>query len=180
MSDIINYAREVYFKLPKDPETGTNKIVPIRGMYVTGEYKPPEYIEPVLHLLSVKTNRATIQDYVEKSVNHYSGTSHHLYDIDANDTYRIDWYTSKTAPNQFASTTHHLYDVDADDTYRIDWYKSKSINHYSSTSHHLFDTDSDSSFTIVNKPIGIYGSQPEPILRLIELNVSGVTIEDAT
>ena len=180
MSDVINNAREVYYRLPKDLATGTNKIVPIRGMYVTGEYKPPEYIEPVLQLLSVKTNKANIVDYVEKSVSHYSSTSHHLYDVDADDTQRIDWYTSKTAPNQVGSTTHHLFDVDADDTQRIDWYKSKSVSHYSSTTHHLFDVNSDSTFSIINKSSAIYGSQPEPILRIIEMNVSGLTVEDVT
>ena len=108
------------------------------------------YIEPVLQLLSVKTNKANIVDYVEKSVSHYS------------------------------STSHHLFDVDADDTQRIDWYKSKSVSHYSSTTHHLFDVNSDSTFSIINKSSAIYGSQPEPILRIIEMNVSGLTVEDVT
>ena len=150
MPDIISYATEVYYSF-RDDDTHTKKMVPIRGMYVTGEYTPPEYIDPALCILEFKTNNVTIENYVEKSVDYEMGSSHHLFDIDVDDSFDIVAYSKATAPDQTDGTTHHLFDLSVTPTFIID---SKSNEECS--------------------------SQPEPILRLIEFNVSTPTIEDVS
>lgn len=179
MADRLSNAKQVYYSF-RDPTTGTIKIVPVRGVYVTGEWKPPSYIEPTLNLLHIKTNHSTIEDFTEKTESPISTASHHLYDIDLDATFRIDLYTTDTAPNQMGTATHHLYDIDLDATFYIEEYQSTvAPNQIGTATHHLYDVD-------ISNDIGTYtvhpkinaGSQPEPILRLIELNVSGVTIEN--
>ena len=150
MPDIISYATEVYYSF-RDDDTHTKKMVQIRGMYVTGEYTPPEYIDPGLCILEFKTNHVTIEDYAEKSVNYETGSSHHLYDIDINGSFDIVAYSKTTAPDQTDGTTHHLFDLSVTPTFIIDLKSNEKC-----------------------------GSQPEPILRLIEFNVSTPTIEDVS
>ena len=148
MPDTISYAKEVYYAF-RDEETGTKQLVPVRGVYVTGEYKPPEYVEPILRVLEFKTNHPLIEDYIESSSRTKSGSSHHLYDIDLDATFVIEAYQSTNVPPQKEGSSHHLYDISVDPTYVI---------------------------SAKTKVIG--GSQPEPILRMIEFNVSSATIED--
>ena len=146
MPDIINNAKEVYYSFRDDH--GDRHMVPVRGVYVTGEYKPPSYVEPMLRLVSIKTTHPKIEEYTEVSKSHTSDTTQHLYDVDIDDVFRIDWYSSKSTSNT-DDTSHHLYDVDIDDYFQ---------------------------FTI--NPRTIKGSQPEPILRLVEVNINKCIVED--
>lgn len=178
MPDIISYAKEVYYAF-RDEETGTKQLVPVRGVYVTGEYKPPEYVEPILRLLEFKTNHPLIEDYIETSATTKSGSSHHLYDIDLDATFVVEAYTQATAPAQKQGSSHHLYDINVDATFVIEPYQSTTTppQKHGST-HHLYDIIVDPTCVISVKTTVIGGSQPEPILRMIEFNVSSATIED--
>ena len=146
MPDIINNAKEVYYSFRDDH--GDRHMVPVRGVYVTGEYKPPSYVEPMLRLVSIKTTHPKIEEYTEVSKSHTSDTNHHLYDVDIDDVFRIDWYSSKSTSNT-DDTSNHLYDVDIDDY-----------------------------FQFTSNPRTIKGSQPEPILRLVEVNINKCIVED--
>jgi hypothetical protein len=180
MPDIISYATEVYYSF-RDDDTHTKKMVPIRGMYVTGEYTPPEYIDPALCILEFKTNNVTIENYVEKSVDYEMGSSHHLFDIDVDDSFDIVAYSKATAPDQTDGTTHHLFDIDVDDSFDIVAYsKATAPDQTDGTTHHLFDLSVAPTFIIDSKSNEECSSQPEPILRLIEFNVSTPTIEDVS
>lgn len=179
MPDILTYAKEVYQKTPRDTH-GESKVVPIRGMYVTGVWQPPEYVEPILQLLSFKRNHCRIQDYIETTKSHTSDTTHHLYDVSINTAFRIDYYSTATAPAQTHDTTHHLYDVSINPTFRMDYYTTISASQTHDTTHHLLDIIINDTHPTINCPRDIGGSHPEPILRLIEFNCSGITIEDIT
>ena len=178
MPDIISYAKEVYYAF-RDEETGTKQLVPVRGVYVTGEYKPPEYVEPILRLLEFKTNHPLIEDYIESSATTKSGSSHHLYDIDLDATFVVEAYSQATAPTQKQGSSHHLYDINVDPTFVIEPYQSTTAPaQKQGSTHHLYDIIVDPTYVISVKTKVIGGSQPEPILRMIEFNVSSATIED--
>lgn len=177
MSDTISNAKEIYYSF-RD-EQGVRKLTPVRGVYVTGEWKPPMYMEPILQVLEFKTNKCLIQEYIETNKTVTSDTSHHLYDVDIDSSFRIDVYSTATAPTQTHDTTHHLYDVDIDSRFHIDYYQTTNVpTQTHDTTHHLYDVEIDGSFQIVPKSTCIGGSFPEPILRVIEYNVTAVTIED--
>ena len=42
---------------------GKHKIVPVQGVYVTGEHRPPYYNEAGVHILSLSTQPATVNDF---------------------------------------------------------------------------------------------------------------------
>lgn len=179
MGNSLSYAKEVYYHF-RD-EHGEAKVVPVRGVYVTGEFKPPMYFEPILRLLEVNANHPTIEDYIETSYTQTVSSSHHLYDMDLNTTFRVDEYTTGKIDDQKISTTHHLFDFDLDTTFHTeDFYTTSIPNQTMSTTHHLFDFDLDPTYSAIDYTRIIAGSQPEPMLRMIEFDTNTSTITDET
>ena len=148
MSSTLTNAREIYYA-SRNSETNERRIIPVRGVYVADEYKSPLYAEPILRVLEFNTNHCLIEDYTEAQESINNGSSHHLYDIIVDASFTIELYTQAKAPNQLQGSSHHLYDIIVDSTCDI---SLKSENHE--------------------------GSQPEPILRIIEFNTPNSTIED--
>ena len=178
MSDVISYAKEVYYRFRDDQ--GTAKVVPIRGMYVTGEYKPPLYTNPIIHMLSLTTAHPLIEDYIETKRTASTKASHHLYDVSLNPTFRIDYYTTAKAPNAYAKASHHLYDVDIDPTYRVDYYTTINKSSNAKGSHHLYDVSINPSYSFSTKYTDEKSSQPEPIIRLALLSATSPIITNET
>lgn len=179
MSDVISYAKEVYYKF-RDEETGTAHVVPIRGMYVTGEYKPPLYAEPIVRMVSLTTRHPVIEEYIERNINTYNSGSHHLFDVSLDATFRIDEYSSATAPNQYASGSHHMFDVDLDPSIHIDYYSTSSKSITAEGSHHLFDASIDPTYVLTDQITQIKSSQPEPIIRFVLMTSNHPTITNET
>lgn len=60
-------SKEVY----KHLATGTHEkesIVAVKGVYVTGEYRPPYYIDAGLHISGITTQSAVVKNYTTTSV----------------------------------------------------------------------------------------------------------------
>ena len=60
-------SKEVY----KHLATGTHEkesIVAVKGVYVTGEYRPPYYIDAGLHISGITTQSAVVKNYTTASV----------------------------------------------------------------------------------------------------------------
>lgn len=177
MGNSLNYAKEVYYHFRN--EHGEAKVVPVRGVYVTEEFKPPMYFEPILRLHEVNTNHCTIEDYIETTIKQTVPTSHHLYDMSFYATYRMTSYTQASIPNQRITTTHHLYDMSFYPTFSIYEYTQQKLpNQVTPTTHHLYDMTFMHSNNVRFHTKVSMGSQPEPLIRLIELDVGTSTIED--
>ena len=54
---------EVYKKPPKDLHD-RNEIIPVRGLYISGQYRPPYYAEPALHLTGFTSSSATVNSLI--------------------------------------------------------------------------------------------------------------------
>lgn len=57
-------SKEVYKKLKYDLHD-RNEIVAVRGVYVSGEYRPPYYNEPILRIYEMSSRHATVVDFRE-------------------------------------------------------------------------------------------------------------------
>ena len=174
MSDWIDYASEVYYKIPRGPD-GLNKIVPVRGVYVTGEWKPPVYIDPCVQVVEITGAPALVETYTTANADTYdpTATSLHLYDAYINtDDYKITWYTRgyNNQTDKHGSSIH-LIDIDIDATVSADWYSrgrnSQTDKHGSSI--HLIDVDIDPGIVTVDYPTKRGGNLPEPMVRMTEL-----------
>ena len=173
MGDILTNAKEIYFKPDKNPITGANYIVPVRGVYVTGEYKPPMDIEPILHLKSITAGEMPYANLIDSTLSYTERSSVHLYDIDVYSDFYITNYSSYTAPSQTDVSSVHLYDIELDDHFQIDNYASYTVpNQTEVSSVHLYDIEVDSAYRLDNLPTIEAGSQPESILHLTEIMCS--------
>lgn len=59
-------SKEVFKKIPKDDDED-HKIIPVRGVYVTGEYTPPYYTEFGITLKSIDSTYPDINDFTTES-----------------------------------------------------------------------------------------------------------------
>lgn len=61
-------SNNVYKKL-SDTSNGKNSLIPVRGLYVGGDTKiSPTYIDNMIFIKDIKTKKAKVVDYFEKSV----------------------------------------------------------------------------------------------------------------
>ena len=177
MPDQISHAKEVYYNLPKDPVTGTRKIVPVRGLYVTDEWKPPLQVEPILRIVEIVGEPALVETYTTANEKEYDPTTtgFHLYDASMDTSnIPIDWYSSQTIPNQTDpdAASIHLYSVTIDSTMTADWYSRQTIPNQvdnGSASIHLYAVTMDCTPSFDIYTHGGAFSNPEPILRLTEM-----------
>ena len=63
MANIFN-SKEVYKRIPK-VSSKDNPLRKVRGIYVTGDYRPPYYIDSSLHIAEINTNKPTIVDFTQ-------------------------------------------------------------------------------------------------------------------
>ena len=75
MANIFN-SKEVYKRIPK-VSSKDNPLRKVRGMYVTGDYRPPYYIDSSLHIMEINTNKPTIVDFTQAS----ASTEDHVLNI---------------------------------------------------------------------------------------------------
>lgn len=64
MSNIFR-SKEVY-KHPNYNVHDKNEMIPVRGVYVSGEYRPPFYNEPILRIDQISSTNCEIIDYTTK------------------------------------------------------------------------------------------------------------------
>lgn len=183
MPDLISYAKEIYKKPPKNVTSDKNVIVPIRGIYVTGVYKPPLYMETGVHIVAIDSTPATIKDYTTAYADDYDPTTSgfHVLDVFVDPTpYNIEAYRSAVAPNQVDTTASglHLYDININANVNIDWYSRSYTDQTDggrqnamSSGICLYDIDIFYIGHRVDTCLIIDGGMsPEPCIRLTEIS----------
>ena len=63
MSNIFR-SKEIYKRIP-GVSSDNNPLRAVQGMYVSGEYRPPYYIDGFIQVSNIKTNKATIKNYTQ-------------------------------------------------------------------------------------------------------------------
>ena len=95
----IFQSKEVLKKARKP--NGEVVIVPVYGMYVSGEYKPPYYNNNNgVFISSINTNKATVADFTTEYIDMHPDFACGLASIDAGVDFNIQTYETVTAPNQ--------------------------------------------------------------------------------
>ena len=91
-------SKDIYKRAPKIPSS-EDPLRIVKGLYVVGDYKPPYYIGPCLHITDIKTNKATVVDYTTKSMS-YEDHVVNLIGINA-DTSPLDivYFSTKRYPS---------------------------------------------------------------------------------
>ena len=145
-------SKEVYKHL-KYALHNRHEMVPVQGVYVSGEYRPPYYNDPILRIYTVSTQPATVVDF--QDVAQSSGVDS-MVKI-------VDFKAERLIP-------------------QCQWYESKSQNAGEDSMVKIVDFVAEiyggQTFTIYTKTFG--ESTPEPTLRLTSFTSELATVTNYT
>ena len=144
-------SKEVYKNFRYDIDK-TKKVVPVQGVYVASEYRPPYYNEPGIHIYEISGQHCTIADFKTEEAETQGMKTAGMYMFDITESaYTLERY-EKDYIDTKGMETAGMYMLDiVDSGYRLDIYGKKSSN-----------------------------STPEPILRLSSLTSEACVVENYT
>lgn len=108
MADIFR-SKEVYKHAPKE-EGGQERIIPVKGVYVTGEYRPPYYAENGIQITMFDSGRATVVDYTSTYLDTTTSEGMYVYDLKA--TRGVYYFTRYTRDSDETSPSDGMYVYD--------------------------------------------------------------------
>lgn len=73
-------SKEVYKKLRKEVHN-RNTMVAVEGVYVSGQYRPPYYANPMLVINQIQCNKADVIPYTDDIVEAYDDFTYGIMDI---------------------------------------------------------------------------------------------------
>ena len=172
-------SKEVYKKLKHDLH-GKNEIVAVRGVYVSGEYRPPYYNEPILRIYEISSQHATVVDFKTEEKNASTTDTGGFYKIGLSaSTYNLTRY-GKESKDASTTDTGGLYKLGISaSTYNLHRYEKDYINATSTETGGLYKLRLTSVGYVQTRYYTDRGnSTPEPTLRISSLVAEPATVEN--
>lgn len=173
-------SKEVYKHLRYDLHD-RNEIVPVQGVYVSGEYRPPYYNNPILRIYDLDSNPAKVVDFQDTSASTGEDTIVKVLDFSAN--FMTPTITNYTAASVSAGedTIVKVLEFSANFiTPSFDFYKTISENAGEDTIVKVLGFSAN--FTQPSTYTWYHTKKtqctPEPMLRLTTLSTEKATIEN--
>ena len=176
VANIFN-SKEVYKRIPK-VSSKDNPLRKVRGMYVTGDYRPPYYIDSSLHIMEINTNKPTIVDFTQAS----ASTEDHVLNI-----LPIEVLTDRPNIIQYSKASKELESDHVVNILPIQASTdSLSILSYTSASVELASDHVVNILPISMESEGLditwfskkkYETQPEPLCLIYSISTSKASIE---
>jgi hypothetical protein len=175
-------SKEVYKHLKYDLHD-RNEMVPVQGVYISGEYRPPYYNDPCIHIYEISSQNAKVDSF--QDIDATSGEDALVKIID---------FSVSTSPITITDYTTASTDTGEDSLVKIldfwvqmeqpslDFYESKNQNAGEDSLSKILD------FWVqmipIQQPI-VYQTQrsqstPEPMLRLSSITSENALIENYT
>ena len=170
-------SKDIYKRAPKIPSS-EDPLRIVKGLYVVGDYKPPYYIGPCLHITDIKTNKATVVDYTTKSMS-YEDHVVNLLGISTGGALKITNYTRASVDLQ-PDHVVNLIGIIADSApLNIVYFTRDSKDLNNDHVVNLIGINADTSpLDIVYFSTKRYPSNPEPMLRIKSITTNKATISD--
>ena len=175
-------SKEVYKHLKHDVY-GKNTIVPVKGVYISGEYRPPYYNESGIRIYEINSKHAKVESFQDISTS--NGEDYILKIVD----FSVDVY--KIAPINYSTATADAGEdgmVKILDFYceplqpELYWYESQDQNAGEDGMVKILDFYCDA--ISISQPITYLTerneSTPEPMLRLSSITSENAIIENYT
>lgn len=169
----IYYKSKEVYKQHRDLQ-GVSKIIPVRGLYVSGEHYEAMYIDHAITVDQFTSSPFTIVDYTTIST---SQTDHsvNLIDVTGNVTASLERYTSSTIPNQ---TDHsvNLIHVDGSVDVTLDRYTTDNVPNQTDHSVNLIHVDGSISYDIESYAInkGTFGH--DGVVSVLSFDATSLSI----
>ena len=174
-------SKEVYKHLKYDLHD-RNEIVAVQGVYVSGEYRPPYYNNPIIRIYEINSNSAKVDDFQDVSRSSDEDTMVKILDFSMRiNPFTITNYTS-TSVNAGEDTIVKLLNFSASWLQpSMDFYKTISQNAGEDTIVKLLNFST--SFirpTFITYHTERTNMTPEPMLRLSTLTSEVAVVENYT
>ena len=171
---------EVYKHIPYNVHN-RNEVVAVRGVYVTGDFRPPYYNEPCIHIGEISSIPATVVDFTSEEYDISPTQTGGFYKLELTpSTYTIQRYgteSTDTSPSQ----TGGFYKMGmTSSTLSIEKYEKDFGEPTPSQTGGLYKVGlTASTFTIQRYNIEHGNSTPEPMLRITQLSSGDCTVTNA-
>lgn len=173
-------SKEVYKNIRFEIDK-TKKVVPVQGMYVSGEYRPPYYNEPCVHIYTFSSQHANVADFQDVSAT--NGEDPMVKIIDFKIERLVPSITNYTVAETDAGEGSMVKILDFQVNRlqpSIDFYQSKNQNAGEGQMVKIIDfyvnRITNQQYTFFHKQRG--ESTPEPTLRLSSITSERATIEN--
>jgi hypothetical protein len=158
---------------------GEAVIVPVYGMYVTGEYKPPYYNNNNgVFINSINTTKATVVDFTEDSVDVKDSFACGLASAAFNVDWNIQLYESETAPDQYTGFSCGICNASFDINFSIKEYERDYYDQPPTFSCGICTLGISVADSIIQVPTIIAEQTPESLLLLTSIQTTKATISD--
>ena len=175
-------SKEVYKKLKYDLHN-RNEMVAVRGVYISGEYRPPYYNDTGIHIYQLTSNRATVVDYRDTSTTSGEDAIVKIINFKVDVFYPtiINYTNASTEAGDDAIVKVIDFGVTTA-TPSLNWYESNSVSAGDDAIVKVID------FGVTTTPIPqpiVYStasgeSTPEPTLQLSSLSSTGAVVTNYT
>lgn len=160
-----------------------NEMVAVRGVYVSGEYRPPYYNNPGIRIYELTSSPATVVDFEDKSTT--NGEDPFVKIVEFSMTRLQPTLISYTTASQDAGEGSMVKIVDLMATFTppsFQFYESGSQNAGEGAFVKIIDfkTEFASNYNCTTYLRDKNQSTPEPILRLSSISSEKATIENYT
>lgn len=171
-------SNEVY-KHTKTIINGHHQIIPVRGVYITGEYRPPYYNEPGIHITSITSTSPTIRDFTDVERSDEDGMVKVLNFSVTRSEPTITNYTVNTVSSGEDTMTKLLEFSVTYNQPSYEWYTSATQNAGEDTMVKLLEfTVTRNGIQPITYTTSRQHSTPESMLRLTSLRTEPATIEN--
>lgn len=162
---------EVYKKISKNVHN-REEIIPVRGMYVSGQHSSPYYAEPALAFTGITSQPAEIYSLTSSA---QSTTDHvlNIINIDMDGEVTTEFFTK--ASDESFDTVLNIINIDFDGDFNEIEFFQKTTSDTFDTALNVLTVDMVGDPVIESLPIETRNEWPEPILTL-----SGITSDSAS
>ena len=167
-------SKEVYKKLRKEVHN-RNTMVAVEGVYVSGQYRPPYYANPMLVINQIQCNKADVIPYTDDIVEAYDDFTYGIMDIIDNPDWHIDVY-GKDITEAYDDFTYGIMDITNDMDWHIDAYGKDIVEAYDDFTYGIMDIITSNNISITACPPNNHNMTPEPMLRITQRNSTKATI----
>ena len=174
-------SKEVYKHLKYDLHN-RNEMVAVQGVYISGEYRPPYYNEPGIHIYEISGQHCNVADFKTEEVDTSSTETAGMYKFELSQTtYNIRRYSSESKDIS-ATETSGMYKFGMTATsYNINRYEKDFIDASSTETAGMYKFGTYFAGYVKTRNLTQRtGSTPEPILRLSSLTSENCVITNYT
>lgn len=174
-------SKEVYKNIRFEIDK-TKKVIPVQGVYISGEYRPPYYNEPCVHIYEISSQDCNVADFKTDEYNTQGMETAGMYMFDVSTpTYSIQRYSTEYAEASPTETGGmYLFDISVA-SYNLQRYGKDYVDTQGMETAGMYTLIFfDQGYSITRHSKNDNGSTPEPIIRITGLSSENCIVENYT